>query len=144
MSSIYRDSNELFCRFADQLSNTFSKIYLKPHKFEPTIAKFSIDGRDSGTSSAEVTPATTPQSSPYTLRKMLDISKTTGSVANNNKETAVAHKKVSNDQKRWFYNGFFGADQENKSVGQSLPKNPSFKNLMVSNFDINAVGPTSW
>ena len=69
MTSIYSKSNELFCQLTDQLSNSFSKIYLKPHKFETTIAKFTIDGRNSGTSSAEVTPATTPQTSPYTLRK---------------------------------------------------------------------------
>ena len=79
MTSIYSNSNQLFCQLTDQLSNSFSKIYLKPHKYEPTIAKFTIDGRDSGTSSAEVTPATTPQTSPYNLRKMMDF---------NNKKTS--------------------------------------------------------
>lgn len=117
---------------------------------------FSIDQKDNkfldsclsaGTSSAEVTPVGTPQSSPYSMRKVME----------NKKLMPTSDKKttLSANPKRWFYSALFNSEAKpgvdnkmstvDKLVGSSqIPRNPSFKNLCVSNFDINAVGPTSW
>jgi len=86
-----------------------------------------------------VTPSGTPQSSPYSMRKVME-----------NKRLIKTNEKPKNElsvnQKRWFYTGFFSdmkTGLEDKPIPQ-IPKTQSFKNLCVSNFDINAVGPTSW
>lgn len=141
----------------ESFSQSINKMSNKT-KFEtsvtPMISSYLSEQKDhplvesclsAGNSSAEVTPSGTPQSSPYTLRKVIE---------SNNKVKMLANEKNNNslNPKRWFYSGFF---LNNDTIAQQKPivnnkpnnqitKNLSFKNLCVSNFDINAVGPTSW
>jgi len=142
VSKPMHDSNK------DSISHPFNQTSNKP-----LISTYLADQRDhlfvesclsAGNSSAEVTPSGTPQSSPYSIRRMID---------SNNKMKVVKNEKNSiiSVNKRWFYPGFFlTADNvEQKSIvndkpRDQMPKNASFKNLSISNFDINAVGPTSW
>ena len=130
------------------------KISIKTHKFEPTVTPIisthlSGDQRDhsfvdscvsAGNSSADVTPSGTPQNSPYSLRKVMENNKMA-----NNKEKKTT---LSANPKGWFFTGLFNSEHklgvDDKSISSQIPRNPSFRNLMVSNFDINAVGPTSW
>lgn len=137
----------------DSLPNGSNKISFKVSKFEPTVtpivSKHLSEQRNNsfvesclsaGNSSADVTPSGTPQSSPYTVRKAMETNK----MSNNNNNTKNI---LSTNPKRWFYTGFFNSDIKTSIPDKPhipLPKNPSFKNLCVSNFDINAVGPTSW
>jgi len=140
----------------DQSSHSINKMSNKSSPmFEssvtPIISTYLADQRDhsfvesclsAGNSSAEVTPSGTPQNSPYSIRKVID---------SNNKMKTVKNDKnnaIAVNPKRWFYTGFFlNADNvQHKPIINDKPitKNSSFKNLSVSNFDINAVGPTSW
>ncbi len=96
-----------------------------------------------GNSSADVTPSGTPQSSPYSMRRMID--------SNNKMVKNEKNSIISANTKRWFNPGFFltadNVQQKpivNDKPRDQMPKNASFKNLSISNFDINAVGPTSW
>jgi len=138
-------------------SQSINKISNKSPKFEssvtPIISTYLADQRDhsfmesclsAGNSSAEVTPSGTPQSSPYTLRKVIDGNKV--KIAKSEKNSSL-----SVNPKRWFYTGFFLNPDNvqhkpiiNDKPSNQITKNLSFKNLSVSNFDINAVGPTSW
>ncbi|CAG2105756.1 unnamed protein product, partial [Medioppia subpectinata] len=105
-------------------------------KLETNVFNHLTDRRDHN-SSAEVTPSGTPQSSPYSMRKVMESNRI---VKQNDTKN-----QLSVNQKRWFNTGFF-SDIKNgleKPIPQ-MPKTQSFKNLCVSNFDINAVGPTSW
>jgi len=115
----------------DSVSNSLNKSKFEAHLWIPV----------SDTSSAEVTPSGTPQSSPYSIRKAMESKRIAKSSDNQNQKN-----ELLSNPKRWFYAGF-GSDVKqglsDKPITQ-LPKNPSFKNLCVSNFDINAVGPTSW
>jgi hypothetical protein len=142
-SKQFHDSNK------DSSSHPFNQTSNKP-----LISTYLVDQRDhsfvesclsAGNSSADVTPSGTPQSSPYSIRKMID---------SNNKTKTVKNEKnsiISTNTKRWFNPGFFlttdNVQQKplvNDKPRDQLPKNSSFKNLSISNFDINAVGPTSW
>jgi len=141
----------------EPFSQSINKISNKSPKFEssvtPIISTYLADQRDhsfmescisAGNSSAEVTPSGTPQNSPYTLRKVIDGNKV--KTAKNDKNSSLYV-----NPKRWFYTGFFLNPDNvqhkpiiNDKPSNQITKNPSFKNLSVSNFDINAVGPTSW
>lgn len=117
----------------------------------------------SATPSAENTPNSTPQGSPYITRK--------------GNRAAFDESPCSNNPKKWFYTGLFEKSNEmnkagslpsalnekgdGKSVASKCPitetkagekkarkvtslPSPGYKKYTVSNFDLNAVSPTSW
>ncbi|XP_054167107.1 uncharacterized protein LOC128964518 [Oppia nitens] len=98
------------------------------------VWNYLSDPRDHS-SSAEVTPSGSPQNSPYSIRKSMEGKKVS---KNGTNELSL------NNSKRWFYSGFFNTDLKAGLEDKPMTKTSSFKNLCVSNFDINAVGPTSW
>jgi len=104
-------------------------------------------------SSTEGTPVGTPQNSPYVQRKTLSNSEAVKAIGNHA------------NSKRWFYQGLFG--NADTPVASAIPHSSSlavdgktdtsslvvdgktdtskpFKKFSVSNFDINAISPTSW
>jgi len=88
-----------------------------------------------GNSSADVTPAGSPNSSPAISRRVINQD----------------DKSPTANPKRWFYPGFFNtlpsSDSSNQRSIVDVNKDKikqSLKQFSVTNFDINAVGPTSW
>lgn len=132
-----------------------SSKLISSHNLSPTLHNSLLESlkNEEFFSSPDSTPCSTPQPSPVVRRKMSNPSDT-----------------VITNPGRWFYLGKlsklqnnlkeYGSDSKNKenrdrtegqsSLNKVKPKEPILESknngikLMISNFDLNAVSPTSW
>jgi len=123
--------------------STLPKMEIPHAKISLPVSSINVHLLDSlsdgymsvGNSSADVTPSGSPNNSPAISRRII----------------TPEDKSPTANTKRWFYPGFFNtlpsSDPANQRSIVDVNKDKikqSLKQFSVTNFDINAVGPTSW
>lgn len=111
----------------------------------PSLSSLLLESlTDDTSSSTDTTPFVTPQGSPLIPRRIL-----AESIHN-----SLAKELAAQNTRKWLYKGFVAENNDakgqasvtkkvKKQIGNVSPKSPGIK-CKVSNFDINAISPSSW
>lgn len=108
---------------------------ISPHLLVPQVSNLMFENlTDDTSSSTDTTPFVTPQSSPMILRRNI--------IDNSH---VVPKDIMACNPKKIFYKNYF-SDSDTKQMDKAKKSNKlkSGKKCNVSNFDINAISPTSW
>ncbi|XP_067125743.1 uncharacterized protein [Centruroides vittatus] len=106
---------------------------ISPHFLVPKVSNLLHENlTDETSSSTDTTPFVTPQGSPMMLRRNL---------IDGNSD--ITKDMLGNNAKKLFYKSYF-SDGDVKRVDKLPNRIKSKKKCNVSNFEINAISPTSW